>query len=711
MAEKRKKANESGYYFLCDGIAPDLLMIREFTGTDRCSDLYRFDLSLISSDKHIDITGCINKRATLFIFREGAWMPVSGIVAECAYESITVDYTAYRVILRPTLFLTTLTTQCRVFQKMTVPEIVQQVLDETGLTNFCEMHLDATYPQQEYVVQYNETDFNFISRLMESNGIWYCFNEDPVMDTIPKGIAEQERCIITDTPSIFQEIPFESTIKYRPITEMTQYHDNKEHENIFNLRQFQQGIPSEAIVKNYRYTTPETDISSIKTIPGGDTGSVYHYGGSFQTVPEAERAATIIAHRIASSKTRVAGKSTCKGLRSGYRMTVIDHVREELNQPYIITAVTHHGKMAQSKGNDPAYSNDFEGFPSDNAAYYRPSLCAQKPPIPEIITARIEGNGPQYATLDDKGRYKIRMPFDLSSSAPYQASSYIRLAQLYSGSNYGAHFPVHEGTEMIIVHVNGDPDQPVGLKVVPDSNTISPVIDRNHTEAVIRTAGKNEICMDDIIGKEHLKVFTPGDMIMTSGHNESESANGDRSVKVGGNEKKTITENDTLTVKGKRTIEIKGNRTAKITGSFKTDVTGAATISTTGNYNLEVTGNSEEIFSATRTLEVTGNNRETVTGTHAIEATVTSTVDSTGNMTIEAGKDIGAISNAVLIIKGTTVSIKGGTDLGVGSGPSSIVMTSDGIALNGPITTMMAGMIESSAQTNNNVTGLVVMLN
>jgi len=137
---------------------------------------------------------------------------------------------------------------------------------------------------------------------------------------------------------------------------------------------------------------------------------------------------------------------------------------------------------------------------------FRPQLKASVPRLSGIITAQIEANGSSYASLDDMGRYKVRLPFDMSDAKNYEASRYVRLAQPYSGANYGMHFPSHEGSEMVLACIDGNPDRPLGLATVPNANTISPVVSANKQQSRILTAGGNELVLDDTDQKQKVRL-------------------------------------------------------------------------------------------------------------------------------------------------------------------------------------------------------------
>jgi type VI secretion system secreted protein VgrG len=174
----------------------------------------------------------------------------------------------------------------------------------------------------------------------------------------------------------------------------------------------------------------------------------------------------------------------------------------------MIREVSHEGSHSALQSGDAvySYSNTFTALPGEQVDLYHPPRRAIVPRIPGVITARIEANGGEYAALDNMGRYKIRLPFDLSDAKNYDGSKYVRLAQPYSGNKYGMHFPSHEGAEMILGCIDGDPDKPLGLGTIPNANTVSPVASANKEQNVIRTAGNNEMVMDDTKGKQKIRM-------------------------------------------------------------------------------------------------------------------------------------------------------------------------------------------------------------
>jgi type VI secretion system secreted protein VgrG len=708
-------AKTPAFLFLCPAVAIATIIVKELKGKDLLCAPYFFDILFDSTDPYIVPSALIGQKATICLYRNEIYFPYSGIISEFTFVKTSTDYTTYRAVVRPRLWLLTLTTQSRVFQRMTIPEIVKNVLNDAGLDQYYETRLDVSaYPQREYVVQYQETDYNFILRLMQTSGIWFQFKERPVLVGEIGEIADGEKMIISDEPSVFESLYTDPVIKYRTRSDMVQNFDHKEFVNIYELQSKRNIISQKVIVKSYNYRTPEIQILSEKLVPGGDMGLVYEYGGGFKDITQAEKYASIIAHRIAITKHEFLGKGNCSGMRAGCRFTLEEHDIAEMNQLYVVSEVSHIGIIDKNGFNRfvLSYHNEFKCFLSDNSRYYRPQFTANKTIMPDFMTARIEGCGSEYSTLDEQGRYKVRMPFDISDSPVSQASKYIRMLQEYSGSQYGIHFPTHENAEIIISHVNGDPDKPIGIRVIPDFNTISPVTNSNQRQSVIRTCGQNEMIMDDTSGKQHFSLSTPYDMNMNAANNQSISITKDRKLTISGNETKEVAIDQSLSVNGNRSIDITGNKEESITGNSVTELVGDGKEMVSGNKNVEVSGDQSETFSLSRKVEVQGDINETIEANHVVEVTGTSTMDISGNLSIEAGENFSTIATAAITIMGNSVTLKGTKELALQAGLGVVSLSSsDGIVINAPVLAMTGGKMDVKAKTNCNATGLLLMLN
>jgi type VI secretion system secreted protein VgrG len=504
-----QKANRAQFYFCTAGLPMETFEVMNFSGADRISSVYKFSLMLISGRADIAPDDVVNKAATLYMFRDGEYYPYSGIVSEFRFVGKSLERASYALTLVPKLWLLNLNVQTRIFQKKKVNQIVKLVLDGANLSDYYTFQVDdGKYTELEYVVQYQESDLNFISRLMEAAGIWYFFNENPLLAEELDGSCGAEKLMISDKPSSFDFVATTSDVLFRSVSGMTEQIDNDDKESVHDFESLRQIVPKEVLLKDYNYRTPEIDLSGRKQVKSGDVGTVYAYGGHFKNITEADRLAEIAANRFASRKLVYEGSSNCRGLRAAKRFTLQEHFLDTLNGKYVVTQVTHQGShtMEGDSSNVYTYVNHFSCIPAAQADIFRPLAITPVPRVNGIMTAAIEANGSNYAALDDMGRYKVRMPFDLSNSKNYEASRYIRLAQPYSGSNYGVHFPSHEGAEMVWACIDGNPDRPLGLATIPNANTVSPVASANKEQNLIRTAGGNELLLDDTDAKQKVRL-------------------------------------------------------------------------------------------------------------------------------------------------------------------------------------------------------------
>lgn len=656
-----EKANESQFHFICGELKKTTFDVADFKGSERISNPYHFDITLTSKNFNINFDEVLNKPATLFILRGNQYFPYSGIVTEFCSVDQNPDFCTYRVHLVPKLWLTTLNKKSRIFQKKKVKDIINEILEEAGIeSKDIDNRIPDNYPEHEYVVQYNESDLNFILRLMENYGFWYFFEEKPIgASPGVKPELSSEKLIITDNTGDFLEIPGKSSITFSSVFGCNERTDDENRESIHKTQFKKRIIPDEVFGKNYNYRTPELDLSGKAKIEGGKWGTIYEYGGNYKNTDEAETAVKILSRRIKSLQSNMEGAGNCRGFRAGCRFTLENHPNNSLNSIFLITQVTHTGGNL-STGNY-TYHNQFSSVHQELIDYYVPQKQAVIPKVNGIITAMIEAENSDYAHLDDMGRYKIRLPFDISGKKnDCNGSKYIRMAQPYSGAKYGIHFPSHQGTEMVLACVNGDPDKPMGLGTIPNANTVSPVISENKHQNIIRTAGGNEFIMDDEDGKQKVRILTNNNnafemddenkriylqstdqnKILLDDQNESVSWNGGNHVismsYKGGEEGIVINTADGHVIR----IDDKNKR---------------ITIQSNGGNTIDLDDNGNKI-----TLS-DGKDKNTVT----LDGSKGLILDTKGKLSINAAQDIEINSNANIVMSTSSgkVDLKAGQDM------------------------------------------------
>lgn len=491
-------ANVSLFYLEVKPLATDALQVVRLRGKERISHLFRFDLDLISQDPDIDFADVVNKPATLKMMRDDQEVKLFGIIADFQVGGKTADWVAYSAVFVPRIWVLTLNYQTRIFQNLTVEDIITQVLKEGGFTpKDFKFSLKGKYKPREYCVQYRETDLEFISRLMEYEGMYYYFEQGPSSETL----------VITDDKSSVAAIEGDSDLDYRTGGAM-EPEKNEETVNEFVCRE--RIVTGKVVLKDYNYRTPQVNVQGDSQLNKDMPGTFYEYGEHVKDASEAKAMAKIRNEEIECGRRMFTGRSDCVGFRAGYKFTLEKHYRSGIDGDYLLMEVNHtgsqRGALPGSEDKGPTYSNEFVCVPAD--VQYRPPRVTPEPRLNGIMTAKVETAGGQYAYLDDEGRYRVKMPFDLSSAGSGKASRAIRMAQPYTGTNYGMHFPVLEGAEMVWACIDGNVDRPLGLATAPNPTEKSPVIAQNKSQNILRTAGGNELIMEDKVNDTFISMKT-----------------------------------------------------------------------------------------------------------------------------------------------------------------------------------------------------------
>ena len=496
-------ASKSQFWFEIGSESPSTFELLEFYGSETLSQLFQFELSLASpADNDLDLPGLLNQPARLIILRDEEKKEIHGVLSELEELGQNKDYVFFRAVLVPRLWRLSLYYQSRVFQQKSVPEIIRDVLKGAGLrTDDYRLDLKGSYQAREYCVQYRETDLNFISRLMEYEGISFFFDHSDGKDLL----------VMTDDNSKYPKIGSPDEIESF-VGQGIVPHDR---ETITELAWHEKMVTGKVILKDYNYRTPETSLAAESQLNQESPGLYYDYGDHFKTAAQGKALAKIRNQEIEATRRVITGSGDCRGFHPGHTFSLVKHYREAVNGDYLVTQVSHYGAQkggisfaGNGDSNSPAYRNEFTCIPA--SVQYRPPRLTPEPRIPGIMTARVESAGGEYAHLDEEGRYKVKMPFDLSDASQGKASRAIRLAQPYTGAGYGMHFPVHAGTEVVWACVDGNVDRPLGLSSVPNPSQSTPVSAKNKSQNILRSAAGNQITLEDLKGETYIQLMTAG---------------------------------------------------------------------------------------------------------------------------------------------------------------------------------------------------------
>lgn len=538
-------------------LGADKLLVKTFTGEERLSALFKFELELISTDSALDFSAIVGKPVTITMaLASGDTQFTNGIVARFRQSGTTEDFTTYHVELRPWLWLLTMNSDCRIFQNMTAPDIIEQVFSDLSFSDY-KNSLKATYNARDYCVQYMETSFSFVSRLMEEEGIFYFFEH----------VDGKHTLVLADDADTYDACTALTSVA------LLQSDFSWQRDIIRECSVEQNVVPGQFQIDDYNFETPSTDL--LAKASGDDPSrSIYEYPGLYtkKDTGESITSRVLTGWEIPSKILR--GSSTCRTFRSGSKFTLEGHPRSDANAAYVLVAVSH-----QTAAQNTEYLNTFEAIPA--TSIFRPSRTSKKTRIAGTQTATVVGKAGEEIWTDQYGRAKVKFHWDQSAASDETSSCWIRIAQGWAGKQWGSIFIPRIGQEVVVTFLEGDPDRPlITGSVYNAEQTVPYTLPDDQTKSTVKSNsskggnGFNEIRFEDKAGSEEVFVQAQKDM----------------NVNVLNNLTSTVTKNDTFTVSGTRAVTVTGNETHTNSADHSWTISGNLNIKVTGNITIESQG-------------------------------------------------------------------------------------------------------------------------
>lgn len=652
-----------------DGWDPDTFRVLGFAGEEAMSALYRFDVTLVAESPDLDLRALLGCGGHLSLSTFGQDRAVHGRIVEARYVGERPGAgSLYRVRLMPRLWRLSRTRRnriCGTETPVSVDEIVRADLEAIGLTGTSgddasqvdyRLDLHGTYPARDYVVQYDETDLAFVSRLMEARGIWYLF----------EAAETKEVVVVADTDTAFGDVPDAAELAFGKAGGMIHGEPT-----VLSADISRRLLPTRLILKDYNYRLPHVAMAAEADVDPSGHGVVVRHGDHFRTPEEGADLAAIRAAALLCRRETLTATSDCVGVAPGRRFRLTHHPSASCDERrFLVERVVHEGWDSSIPGPPPAglgligagtagYANRIEAL--DAALPYRPEERTPKPRSPSVLSAHIDGAGDGLrAELDEAGRYKAKMEFDPSPLGDGNASRAIRRMQPYGGSSQGLHFPLLKGTEVLAGSMGGDFDRPIILGAVPNPAQPSQVKAANSERNVLRTtAGVLLEINDGTVGSDDsaagdsvsggvytdsvtssgswAKLYVPDydgtpssgtDSYLRLGISDTSSESGYVSAlataagldSVDGVEDGILaytSGNETRVTHGSRADSVGGDAYRVVTGSVTESIAGSRTTTigyedstSPGNDSLSVTGNQD--------LVVDGDYAESVSGSHSV---------------------------------------------------------------------------------------------
>lgn len=561
----------------------DELLITGFRGHEEISRLYHFELSLLSHNHSIDFKKIIGGNVTVSIaLVNGEDRFINGIVASFSQSGghVMADrsggavFSQYTATIVPWLWLLTKTSDLRIFQNKSVVQIIEQIFSEKGLSDYTKK-LTGSYLPRDYCVQYRETDFNFVSRLMEEEGISYYFSHENSKHTLVLADASTTAY----TPCLHHE-----QVRYQ---QASSGHGKFFDEDVIKTLALKNEIRvGKYSLNDYNFETPNTkllvEVESRQHLGPGEK-EVYDYPGRYTKRAEGDG---FVKVRIEEEERRVAtvtGTSDVRGFASGYSFTLEEYFRDEMNnKKYLLTTVDHAVEQQVGTGGDgeSSYSNAFTCIPLDTP--FRPPRLTPKPIVEGVQTAVVVGPAGEEIYTDKHGRIKVQFHWDREGKGNESSSCWIRVGQIWAGSGWGAMYIPRIGQEVIVDFLEGDPDRPIVIGCVYNAHNTPPYsLPDGKTKSTIKSnsskggGGFNEIRFEDKKGDEEIyihgekdeTIVIENDKVQTVGHDESLSVGNDRSKEVGRDEKISVTRDETISIGRNLKLSVGKDRTESIEGN------------------------------------------------------------------------------------------------------------------------------------------------
>jgi type VI secretion system secreted protein VgrG len=543
----------------------DELLLTSIEGIESVSDVFEFEIQVLSKNHSLKPEQLIGKPATVTIQNE-LKRTFNGFISRFVYGEVKSDnLRTYHLTMVPWLWFLTKTNDHRIFQNKTTKDIVTQVFSDLGFNDFKFKATGNTTPR-EYCVQHNESDFDFISRLLEEDGIAYYFEH----------INDSHMMHIVDAHNAY------STCKETDLTYSKGNQPNTQLNRWEHQYEFRKG---KWTLDDYDFKSPGTDQLKSKdsTSKFAKAKSYEHY--EYTPYHDFSGINDLTEKRIQAEEVpmdTIQASSDCSSFYAGGKFTLKKHAVKEEQGDYVITSIHHRASddsyLAGHEGSSE-YANDFTCIPEK--VYYRPALIHRKPWMQGPQSATVVGPAGEEIYIDELGRIKVQFHWDREGKRNENSSCFLRVMQPWAGNGWGTSFIPRIGMEVVVNFFDGDPDRPIVTGSLYNGDNSIPFSSKTQSGIRTRSTKKgtasncNEFRFDDLKGAEQIFVHAElnmdtevendethsvdNDRTKTIGHDENSSIGNDRNKSVGNNQSESIGKDKTIDVGANHTESIGKN--------------------------------------------------------------------------------------------------------------------------------------------------------
>jgi len=539
-------------------LGDDVLLLVRFHGKEQLGRLFEFELDLVSENHTLAFADIVGKNVTIRLSKaNGDTRYFNGYVSRFAQVRNPGRLARYKATVSPWFWFLTRTADCRIFQNKTVPTIIKEVFREYGFSDF-EDRLSGTYREWEYCVQYRESYFNFISRLMEQEGIYYFFRHENGKHVL----------VMADSPSAHQPLPGYGEIPYRAPGHAF------EPERITDWTVEQAIQPGGFALNDFDFKDPRKSLRTASQITRPHDRAeyeVYDYPGEYVEFNEGEVAAKVRIEELQAQHETFVGESDAHGIAAGSTFKLTEHPRPDQGREYLVTSAIHlfvsdeFDSAGEPAGKVPLYTCRFTAL--DARQPFRAPRTTPRPLIRGPQTAIVVGKQGEEVWTDEYGRVKVQFHWDRYGKADENASCWIRTAHVWAGKKWGGMYIPRIGQEVIVEFLEGDPDRPLITGRVYNGTAMPPYdLPANKTMSTLKSNstkggdGFNEIRLEDKKGSEQIFVHAEKD--------EDVRVKNDCREWIGRDRHLVVKRDQLELVEGDLHEQVKGDRNEKVDGSI-----------------------------------------------------------------------------------------------------------------------------------------------
>ncbi|HLJ50219.1 MAG TPA: type VI secretion system tip protein TssI/VgrG [Bryobacteraceae bacterium] len=615
-------------------LGDNVLLLEKVNGHESVSRIFTYHVDLLSEKSDVTFDDIVGQRVTVTIhLANDEKRYINGFVSRFVQSGKDNRFAHYQAEIVPWMWFLTRNVNCRIFQNKSVVDIITQIFRDLGFQDF-KNSTQGSYDSLEYCVQYRETDFNFVSRLMEQYGIFYFFQHELSKHTL----------VLADSPSSFDPCPNQPTARFETMGRVTDEARITAFQIGHELRSGQYAL------NDYNFKTPLTDLDvtepTLYKVANNTAFEIYDYPGDYLNKGSGETVAKVRMQEEESGHEVGHGVSNCAGFIAGYRFDLQEHYRSDLNKTYVLMEVQHFancGAAYQTTAADEEdlYTNHFTVIPK--TVDYRPMRITPRPIVQGPQTAVVVGPGGEEIYVDEFGRVKVQFFWDREGKANENSSCWIRVSQLWAGKKWGAMWIPRIGQEVIVDFLEGDPDRPIITGRVYNADQMPPyTLPDQKTKSTIKSysskggGGFNEIRFEDKKGSEQIFI----------------NAQKNQDIRVGADHMESIGHDTHLTVEHDQKEKVKGDKHLQVTGDHNQKVDGTE--------SLKVGQDMQEKIGSKYSMDA-GQEIQLKAGTNWVG-------ESGSMLTLKVGGNFININSAGIFISGTMVMINSGGAAGSGAG-------------------------------------------